>query len=198
MHTIHPSVFFYLCKFYCKTSFCAGHGGPDPGALSPAGDYGVNEAQINLANTLAIAEALENLGAKTVLLYTEDEKLDTYGRTDPARYSYSDLYICCHANAVAENAAANLWCGTYVYYHYDYSAVFSEKLSAYISSSTRRDNEGARQDYYSVTRLTMCPAVMLEVGFISNPKEVESLTDKKDIQKTAFAVTKAVLEILDN
>lgn len=177
---------------------CAGHGGPDPGALSVAGEKGVNEAQINIANAMAIAESLENLGAKIVLLITHDKKLDTYGRTDPARYAYSDVYVCCHANSVAENAAANLWCGTYVYYHYDHSADFSKKLCDYISASTKRDNEGAIQDYYSVTRLTMCPAVMLEVGFVSNPRELESLINPVDIQKTAHAVTKAVIEILDN
>ena len=49
-----------------------------------------------------------------------------------------------------------------------------------------------------MTRLTLCPAVMLEVGFISNPAEFESLIDKVDIQKTALAVTKAVIEICDN
>ena len=27
---------------------CSGHGGPDPGALSPAGEYGVNEAENEL------------------------------------------------------------------------------------------------------------------------------------------------------
>ena len=177
---------------------CAGHGGPDPGALSVAGEKGVTEAQINLANTLAIAESLENLGAKIVLLTTEEEKLDTYGRTDPARYAYSDLYICCHANSIPENSAANLWCGTYVYYHFDESAEFAKLLCDYISAETKRDNEGAEQGYYSVTRLTICPAVMLEVGYVSNPKEFESLIDPIDIQKTAFAVTKAVLAVLDN
>lgn len=179
-------------------SVCSGHGGPDPGALSVAGEEGVNEAQINLANSLAIAECLEKLGAKIVLIIAEDKKLDTYERTDPARYAYSDVYICCHANSVAENSAANLWCGTYVYYHFDHSADFSKRLCDYISAATNRDNEGAKEGYYSVTRLTMCPAVMLEVGFVSNPKELESLIDQRDIQKTAFAVAKAVLEILDN
>lgn len=177
---------------------CSGHGGPDPGALSPAGDYGVNEAEINLANTMTIAESLENLGAKIVLLVSDGAKLDTYGRTDPAREAFVDVYICCHANSVAENANANIWCGTEVYYHYDSSAEFSQKLVDYISAATRRDNEGSKQDYYSVTRLTLCPAVMLEVGFVSNPAEVESLINKVDIQKTALAVTKAVLEIVDN
>ena len=177
---------------------CSGHGGPDPGALSPAGDYGVNEAEINLANTMTIAESLERLGAKIVLLVSDGSKLDTYGRTDPAREAFVDVYICCHANSVAENADANLWCGTEVYYHYDESAEFSQKLVDYISAATRRDNEGSKQDYYSVTRLTLCPAVMLEVGFVSNPLELESLIDKTDIQKTALAVTKAVMEIVDN
>ena len=78
------------------------------------------------------------------------------------------------------------------------SAEFSQKLVDYISAATRRDNEGSKQDYYSVTRLTLCPAVMLEVGFVSNPLELESLIDKADIQKTALAVTKAVMEIVDN
>ena len=177
---------------------CSGHGGPDPGALSPAGEYGVNEAEINLANTMTIAESLERLGAKIVLLVSDGSKLDTYGRTDPAREAFVDVYICCHANSVAENADANLWCGTEVYYHYDESAEFSQKLVDYISAATRRDNEGSKQDYYSVTRLTLCPAVMLEVGFVSNPLELESLIDKADIQKTALAVTKAVMEIVDN
>ena len=177
---------------------CAGHGGGDPGALSVVGEKGVFESEINLANTMAIGEALENLGANVVYIVAEDEKLDSYQRTDPARYAYSDVYVCCHANSIAENGAANLWCGTYVYYHYDHSADFAKRLCDYISASTNRDNEGAKADYYSVTRLTMCPAVMLEVGFVSNPKELESLIDPIDIQKTAFAVTKAVLEICDN
>ncbi len=177
---------------------CSGHGGPDPGALSVAGEKGVNEAQINLANTMAIADSLERLGAKTLLLVSDGSKLDTYGRTDPAREALVDVYICCHANSVDYNANANLWCGTNVYYHYPHSAVFSQKLTDYIAAATGRDNEGSHQDYYSVTRLTLCPAVMLEVGFVSNPRELESLIDPVDIQKTALAVTKAVLEIVDN
>lgn len=177
---------------------CSGHGGGDPGALSVVGEKGVYESEINLANTMAIGEALENLGANVVYIVAEDEKLDSYQRTDPARYAYSDVYICCHANSIAENSAANLWCGTYVYYHYDHSADFAKRICDYLSASTNRDNEGAESGYYSVTRLTMCPAVMLEVGFVSNPKELESLIDPIDIQKTAFAVTKAVLEIMDN
>ncbi len=177
---------------------CSGHGGPDPGALSIVGEKGVFESEINLANTMAIAESLEKLGAKIIPIYTQDEKLETYGRINPARYGYADVYICCHANSVAESSPANLWCGTYVYYHYDHSADFAKRLCDYISASTKRDNEGAEAGYYSVTRLTMCPAVMLEVGFVSNPSDLESMIDKRDIQKTAFAVTKAVLEICDN
>ena len=177
---------------------CSGHGGGDPGALSVVGEEGVYESEINLANTMAIAESLEKLGADIILITAGEEKLDSYQRTDPARYGYADVYICCHANSVAENAPANLWCGTYVYYHYDHSADFAKRLCDYISASTKRDNEGSEAGYYSVTRMTMCPAVMLEVGFVSNPKELESLIDPIDIQKTAFAVTKAVLEIMDN
>ena len=177
---------------------CSGHGGPDPGALSVAGEKGVNEAEINLANTMAIADSLERLGADVLLLVSDGTKFETYGRTDPARKALADAYVCCHANSVDFSAKADLWCGTEVYYHYPHSAVFSQKLVDYISAATKRDNEGSIQDYYSVTRLTICPAVMLEVGFVSNPSELESLVDHGDIQKTALAVTKAIMEIMDN
>ena len=177
---------------------CSGHGGPDPGALSVAGENGVNEAEINLANTMSIADSLERLGADVLLLVSDGTKFETYGRTDPARYALADFYVCCHANSVDFCDKANLWSGTKVYYHYPHSAVFSQKLVDYISAATKRDNEGSLQDYYSVTRLTICPAVMLEVGFVSNPLELESLIDRGNIQKTALAVTKAIMEMANN
>lgn len=179
---------------------CAGHGGYDPGALSVAGETGVNEFMINRANAMAIISSLENLGANVIPIIAEEggDKLDSYQRTDPARYGLADVYVCCHANSVAENAPANVYCGTQVYYHYDGTSLFSQKLVDYISLATKRDNEGSHQDYYTVTRLTLCPAVMLEVGYVSNPSELDSLISDRDIEKTAFAVTKAVLEICDN
>ncbi|MBQ7123544.1 MAG: N-acetylmuramoyl-L-alanine amidase [Oscillospiraceae bacterium] len=181
-----------------RIALCSGHGGIDPGALSIAGEEGVNEAQINLANMMAINQSLESLGAETILLYTTEGKLETYGRMDPAREAFCDVYVCCHANSIPESSDANLYCGSIVYYHYDISADFSQKLVDYISSVTKRDNERSRQDYYNVTRFTLCPSVMLEVGYVSNPADLESLINKRDIQKTAYAVTKAILEICDN
>lgn len=175
----------------------SGHGGPDPGALSVMGEKGVTEAEINYANCAVLAERLRSLGADVTFIYTGDEKLDAENRMKPAHDVMADFHICIHANSIVESADANLYCGTEVYYHEETSRRFAELLAAYISAATGRDNENARQDYYTVTRMTYCPSVMIEAGYVSNPAELESLTDPMMIGRTAWAIVRAVRELLE-
>lgn len=175
----------------------SGHGGPDPGALSVMGEKGVTEAEINYANCAVLAERLESLGADVTFIHTGDEKLDAENRMKPAHDIMADFYICIHSNSIAESADANLYCGTEVYYHEETSRRFAELLAAYISAATGRDNENAHQDYYTVTRMTYCPSVMIEAGYVSNPAELESLTDPMMIERTAWAIVRAVRETLE-
>jgi N-acetylmuramoyl-L-alanine amidase len=171
--------------------------GPDPGALSVMGEKGVYESEINYATCAVLVDKLMNLGADVTFIYTGDEKLDSESRMSPAHDVMADFYICVHANAIAESADANLYFGTEVYYHEETSRRFAELFAAYISTATGRDNEEAHQDYYTVTRMTYCPSVMIETGYLSNPAELESLTDPMMIERTAWAVVRAVTEILE-
>mgnify|MGYP003768908699 CR=1 FL=1 len=175
----------------------AGHGGPDPGALSVMGEKGVYESEINYATCAVLVDKLMNLGADVTFIYTGDEKLDAESRMSPAHDVMADFYICIHANAIAESADANLYCGTEVYFHEETSRRFAELLAAYISTATGRDNEEAHQDYYTVTRMTYCPSVMIETGYLSNPAELENLTDPMMIERTAWAIVRAVTEMLE-
>lgn len=175
----------------------SGHGGPDPGALSIMGEKGVYESEINYANCAVLVDKLTELGADVTFIYTGDEKLDAESRMTPAHDVMADFYICIHANSVVESADANLYCGTEVYYHEETSQRFAELLAAYISAATERDNEEAHQDYYTVTRMTYCPSVLIEVGYVSNPAELESLTDPMMIERTAWAIVRAVTDMLE-
>ncbi len=175
----------------------SGHGGPDPGALSIMGEKGVYESEINYATCAVLVDKLMDLGADVTFIYTGDEKLDAESRMLPAHDVMADFYICIHSNSIAESADANLYCGTEIYYHEETSRRFAELLAAYISTATGRDNEEAHQDYYTVTRMTYCPSVMIEAGYVSNPTDLESLTDPMMIERTAWAIVRAVTEMLE-
>mgnify|MGYP001229642571 CR=1 FL=1 len=175
----------------------AGHGGIDPGALSVAGTDGVTEADINNANALAVKDLLERLGASVTYNYaTGDDKLEFPGRMDPAEDLKTDIYISFHSNSVAESADSNLYYGTEVYYYTGSSARLARLLAENISDATGRDNEGAHQSYYRVTRMDFAPSVLVECGYVSNPRELEELVDPLMIEKTATAVVRSVMTVL--
>ncbi len=62
-------------------------------------------------------------------------------------------------------------------------------LSLEISGKAR----GSKPQRYYVLRNTLIPAVLIEVGFITNPEESRLLQDKAYRQKIADAITKSVL-----
>ena len=47
--------------------------------------------------------------------------------------------------------------------------------------------------YYYVTRNTLCPAVLLETGFMPNPAEFEAVTDETCIWAAGDAIARSVL-----
>ncbi len=176
----------------------AGHGGIDPGALSVAGTDGVTEAEINSANATALKDLLERLGASVTYNYvTGDDKLEFPGRMDPAEETKTDIYISLHSNSVAESTDSNLYYGTEVYYYYGGgSEKFARLLAKNISDATGRDNEGAHQSYYRVTRMSFAPSVLVECGYVSNPSELESLIDPITIEKTSAAIVRSIIAVL--
>ena len=171
----------------------AGHGGEDPGALGIAGSYGPAERELNFISAYASAQVLTAMGADVQMVAPDDERLDFEGRMDPARISRADFFISFHHNSTAETTDSRKYSGTEVYYHEDQSKLFAENLLQSITSATGRDARGAYQDYYRVTRMTYAPSVMLELGFMVNPDEYESLCQPISIYQTAMGVAQGVL-----
>ena len=172
----------------------AGHGGEDPGALGIAGSYGPAERELNFISAYASAQVLTAMGADVQMVAPDDERLDFEGRMDPARISRADFFISFHHNSTAETTDSRKYSGTEVYYHEDQSKLFAENLLQSITSATGRDARGAYQDYYRVTRMTYAPSVMLELGFMVNPDEYESLCQPISIYQTAMGVAQGVIQ----
>ena len=73
-----------------------GHGGKDPGAISPTG---LKEKDINLKVAKLLKEDLEKRGFKVILTRARDAYLTLQERVDVAKRYNADLFVSLHANS---------------------------------------------------------------------------------------------------
>jgi N-acetylmuramoyl-L-alanine amidase len=173
-----------------------GHGGIDSGATGPAG---TPEDRINLAISQRLAEFLSQGGAH-VFLTRQDENVqegesgdDLVERVKLARKVKADLFISVHCNAFdGRERGAQLF--------YDPKSPEGKKLAEAIQAEIRRrlantDRVPLSIDAF-VLRTQKIPAVIVEVGFISNPREEKLLADPHYQRQMAFAIYAGVVNYL--
>jgi N-acetylmuramoyl-L-alanine amidase len=149
-----------------------GHSGPvEPGACAG----GVRECDVVLAVGKLLAERLYDAGHETLLTRTGDIQTDGLAfRAELANANKADVFVSIHANS-AVNPAAH---GTEVY-HYPGSiqgkrlaACLQARLVAELATADR----GVKTANFQVLRETDCPAVLVEVAFVSHEAERQLLT----------------------
>lgn len=149
-----------------------GHSGPvEPGACA----RGVRECDVVLAIAKLLAEQLYEQGYEALL--TRNGNIESDGllfRSELANANQADLFISIHANSATNHAAH----GTEVY-HYPGSEQ-GQRLARLIQSQLvaelKTADRGVKEANFRVLRETECPAVLVEVAFISNEKNRELLT----------------------
>ncbi|MBQ2755658.1 MAG: N-acetylmuramoyl-L-alanine amidase, partial [Oscillospiraceae bacterium] len=180
-------------------SLDAGHGGTDPGALGFGGVKGPTEADLNYVTALFVKSRLEELGAR-VMLFAEikDEKMELDARNAYAADIKPDLFISLHHNSTAETKDSHSVSGTAVYYHFEGSKAFAENIANMVSGSLARENDGALEGYFYVTRMSAQPSVLVELAYMVNPLEYEQCCNELELCKTAYAIAEAVTVTIRN
>ncbi|MCR4926003.1 MAG: N-acetylmuramoyl-L-alanine amidase, partial [Clostridiales bacterium] len=169
----------------------AGHGaadnmsgaGLDPGALSSNPNYHEYVITLKIAQK---AKAL--LEAKGATVYMTRNTLITttlqYQRVTKIIGWNPDASVSIHCNSSTSSSPY----GTETYYYYNNalplaSNIHNKLVSAYTNSIYHKNDSnisrGTKYGEYAVTRVTNCPAVLVEVGFISNQTEGNAMI--KDI-----------------
>lgn len=175
----------------------AGHGGSDPGAI---GAKGTKEKTITLAITLKVQELLKKKGAKVYMTRTKD--VDVYGpnasdkdelqaRVNVAEKYNSDLFLSLHINSSVNKNVGGF--STYYYPKTAHDLRIAQAVQKQLTDNFGVDDMGVRQaNFYVVKRCSM-PAALLEMCFISNPKE-ETLMQSQWFQKKTAAMIVAGIE----
>lgn len=167
-----------------------GHGGNDPGTLGFLAAY--SEKVVNELMATELASELAARGANVVKLNTYSNNVTMEERLRQARSISPHLYISLHGNSAMRSSGL----GTEVYYFNNYSYDIANRMSSHVASAMETTNRGAKWGLYYVTRESQFPAVLCEVGFLSNQGEYYKLINQHYQVSVAQGIANAVSSYL--
>lgn len=171
-----------------KVCIDPGHSGEiEPGAC--AGGY--TEAELNLAISQCIGEALETDGH--LVVYTRRGEVDNDGlawRAELANTHRVDLFLSVHCNGAASSQAR----GVETYHHTNAveGVALAEFVQAALVSCNYTRDRGVKAANFAVLRLTDMPAILIECGFISSPDDRAVLIDQQMQKQIGAAVAQGI------
>ncbi len=148
-----------------------GHGGEeDLGALGPDG---TPEKQVNLQISRLLAARLEQRGAEVMLTRTTDVEVELAARVRMIQTWQPHLAVSIHYNALPD--AGDVWGtqGIGAFWYHQHSHDLATFLHRYLTQKAQRPSYGIFWHNLALTRPTVCPAVLLELGFMIHPQEFE-------------------------
>lgn len=182
-----------------------GHGGPATGAQY----YGANEKDINLKILYTIGNNYFNSDPASLKVYytrTTDVDMSLKDRAAYAKKMGADLFVSLHMNAIATKSAYSSVYGTEVYYSASNnspngSGLTSSKLATLlVNNLTGRlgtYNRGAKSAKYTVVHSNTVPAVLIELGFMTNKNDFGKITDATFQDKAARVIYETLLQIFE-
>lgn len=172
-----------------------GHGGPDPGATG----NGVIEEFVNLNVSLELARLLRDAGFD-VRLYrtTSDENVlanknqDLRSRAQTANEWGADYFISIHTNSSERPAAQGV--EAYVYRLGTTSERLAQSIVDSVSDNLGSVNRGVMQANFAVLRRTNMPAVLVELGYLTNSTEALNLNSPAWQKAVAAAIFEGIVD----
>lgn len=174
-----------------------GHGGDDPGAVAG----GAVEARINLDVAQKLSGILgARYGVPNCLTRCDDrETVSLNKRVELAHNVDASLLISIHCNAAASPAANGFEIYTSL------GLTRSDAFATAIGEAWREefptwrtrwdldDGDLDKEENFYVLRRTMCPAVLIELGFLTHEAERARLTDPNLQQLMAAATAQGIV-----
>lgn len=165
-----------------------GHGGTDPGAVN--GRYKEAEAALGIANK--IADKLKAKGHRVVLTRTKNHALLLQQRCDISNAAKADAFISIHCNSAENKQASGIETFKYPGVGGITQRLANNVQNALATHFPEEKNRGVKEAKYYVLKNTKAPAILVEVGFLSNDETAKKLFSYSYQMKLASAIAAGV------
>ena len=173
-----------------------GHGGYDPGAVAGK----VKEKELNLQVSMILKDLLSDSGIAVHMTRTDDRYIGLYERAAYANNIKADLFVSVHHNASPDRDAQGV-----MTLYYPSSKGNSGMTGMKFAQIVQKNmvNDFKTRDWgiiprpkLVVTRETSMPAVIAELGFMSNTEELNRIVTYEFQKKAADSLYKSIIEAL--
>jgi len=165
-----------------------GHGGSDYGAIRE----GINEKDITLDVARRVASILKSKGYKVAMTRTDDTYVSLEDRVEFSENEAPEIFVSIHVNS----AVACEPKGIETHYYHDYSKELARVVHARLIKAIDTKDRGLFKSKFYVINHTTVPAILVEMGFLSNAEERSELITDSRKQKTAKAIAEGIIEYI--
>lgn len=166
-----------------------GHGGNDTGAMRGS----ILEKDLTLSIALKVRDELKNMGFKNIIMTrATDKTLALADRVAIANDNNADIFVSIHINSSVKSEINGIETHYYWDRGYNVAKILHKELMSNISAADR----GLFKSKFYVINHTEAPAVLLELGFISNEQERSMLTSDTRQSASAKAIADGIYNYL--
>lgn len=162
----------------------AGHGGNDAGAHY----NGLVEKDFTLALAQEIIAQNTNPNIEFVLTRSDDSYVKLTKRSEKINHIKPDLVLSLHLNkALNESTNGVEFYVSNINSHYDKSLLYAETLAEHFGNDLLH-NRGVKENVFHILRNSDCPAIIAELGFVSNEKDRSYLLSQNSTKEIAGVI----------
>ena len=162
----------------------AGHGGSDAGAIGG----GIHEKDITLDVAKRVEKLLKQKGYLVQTTRDDDTYVSLQDRVSISENYEPDIFVSIHVNSSVRPEIT----GVETHYYHQESMSLAQTVHSSLASAVQSPNRGLFKSKFYVINHTTAPAILVEIGFISNSSEREQLISEKRKQATAKAIADGI------
>jgi N-acetylmuramoyl-L-alanine amidase len=168
-----------------------GHGGKESGASGPTGYL---EKDVNLIISQLLRDELVKRGAKVVMTREDDRDVSLVERQTIINKQEPAIALSIHYNSLPDNGDAENTKGFGTFWYHPQSHSLAVFLQNYVVKNLRKPAYGVFWNNLALTRPHVAPAVLLELGFMSNPDEFEEIVNPQQQKKMANTLADGITQ----
>ncbi|WP_165970846.1 SH3 domain-containing protein [Peribacillus frigoritolerans] len=142
-----------------------GHGGRDGGAIGTRGSL---EKNLTMSTAKLVYDKLKASGADVHLTRSSDSYISLSSRVSTAHYRNADAFISLHFDSINNRSVNGM---TSYYYSESKDKPLASPVHSELMKQTKLKDRGTKFGDYHVIRENNQPAVLLELGYVSNSTE---------------------------